>query len=338
MFLQVKRLPRFGWASLGLLTGFLLAACSPVTQVTFQYTPTAHIERSGRLTPFLSATPSQTTLAFTPTPPPPVPTPSPTPRTHEVQKGEDMFGIALRYGITLDELMNANPDVDPNFLSIGSLLIIPPSSQAGPGVDETSELPSPTPVPLETGPLSCTRSKEGGVWCFLPVRNNQTYPLEGITAAFRLADQDAGNILTQNASLPLDILSPGTRLPLAAYFPPPVPESFQASAEVLSALPSPDDGRYLPVHLDDPKVLLAENALSAEIELQLSLDIKESAARRIWVAAAVYDAQGHALGVRQWEYQSDQPLESGQSLPVRFTVYSVSGKIERVALGAQARP
>jgi len=249
-----------------------------------------------------------------------------------------MFGIALRYGITLDELIAANPDVDPNFLSIGSLLVIPPSSQPEPGVDETSELPTPTPIPLETGPLSCSRSKEGGVWCFLSVRNNQTYPLEGITAIFHLADQDAETILTQTASLPLDILSPGTRLPLAAYFPPPVPEPFQASAGVQSALPSPDDGRYLPVHLDDPKVLLAENGLSAEIDLQLSLDINESAAHRIWVAAAAYDAQGNALGVRRWEYQSEQPLESGQSLTVHFTVYSVSGKIERVALGAQARP
>ena len=135
MFLQNKPIHQLWWAGMVLLTGLLAAACSSVAPDDAQQVLTGTVKRSGRLTPFLSATPSHTAPAFTPTPLPPVPTPSPTPRTHEVKKGEDMFGIALRYGVTLDELMSANPDVDPNFLSIGSLLVVPPSSQPVPGAE-----------------------------------------------------------------------------------------------------------------------------------------------------------------------------------------------------------
>ena len=48
-----------------------------------------------------------------------------------------MFSIALYYGITLDELKAANPEVNPNAMSLGTVLLIPvtptaPSSQRTP--------------------------------------------------------------------------------------------------------------------------------------------------------------------------------------------------------------
>jgi len=249
-----------------------------------------------------------------------------------------MFGIALRYGATLEELMAANPDVQPNLLSIGTLLIVPPSSQPAPETGETSEVPTPTPIPLEAGPVNCSQSKEGGVWCFFPVKNQQAYPLEGITGTFRMADPDAQEIVAQQGSLPLDILPPDARLPLVAYFPPPLSAAYQVSAEIQSALPSPDDGRYLPVRLETPRILLDENGLSAVVEVDVWLDIIDSSANQIWISATAYDSKGRVAGVRRWEYPGSQPLVSNQGLAVRFSVYSVSEKIERVELAAQSRP
>lgn len=249
-----------------------------------------------------------------------------------------MFGISLRYGITLEDLLAANPDVQPNFLSIGTLLVIPAASQPAPLAAETSVLPSPTAIPLGRSAVNCSRSKEGGVWCFMTVQNNQSYSLEGITAVFRLADQDAQSILAQRATPLLDRLAPGGRLPLAAYFSPPVPDPFLASAAIETALASPEDGRYLPVRLDRQKILLDDSGLAARVELEISLDAGESTARRIWVVATAYDLQGNVIGLRRWENKSENPLASGQWLPVQLEIYSVSGEIDRVEVSAEARP
>lgn len=44
-----------------------------------------------------------------------------------VQRGDTMYGIAQRYGVPLNDLIKANPQVlNPNVLAIGQVLCIPP--------------------------------------------------------------------------------------------------------------------------------------------------------------------------------------------------------------------
>lgn len=42
-----------------------------------------------------------------------------------IQPGDTFYDIALRFGLTLDELTAANPDVDPGLLSVGQQIVIP---------------------------------------------------------------------------------------------------------------------------------------------------------------------------------------------------------------------
>ena len=51
--------------------------------------------------------------------------PTPTPRTHVVQRGETLLAIALRYGVTMQELQAANGISDPDLIKVGQALIIP---------------------------------------------------------------------------------------------------------------------------------------------------------------------------------------------------------------------
>ncbi len=166
-----------------------------------------------------------------------------------------MFGIAWRYRVSVEDLMAANPDVNPNMMSVGAKLVIPASLLPEP----SSEPPTPTPMPVEVGQLHCARSEEGGVWCFLPVHNAQDVPLENISAVFRLADTEAKSILPKTGFLPLDLLPPGATLPLVVYYPPPLPEPFQASAEVITGLPNPvGDGRYEDTQVENLTVDIPE--------------------------------------------------------------------------------
>ena len=306
----------------------LLAACGSPTEQT----PTATASLPAELTPFLTYTPDATAAPPEAATATPVPPPSPTPRTHTVKAGEDMLGIALRYGVSLTDLQAANPEVDTHMMSIGTVLIIPSTD---------GEATAQPVVALQTevvlGTLVCWHVESGGAWCFLPVQNNQDFMVESISARIRIYDADGQETASQVATGVLDVLAPGGLMPLSAYFAPPLPERLQAGAELLTALPlTAESARYLAVSLNDPQVTVAEDGLSAQVSGTVTLDAAEGQANQLWVAAVAYNAAGQVVGVRRWE--SGAALAAGESLPVTFVVYSVGGRIARVETLAEARP
>ena len=75
--------------------------------------------------PAATASPSASLAAPTATPEP-TPVPEPTPQTYTIQEGDFLSVVADRFGVTLDELLAANPDIeDPNRISVGDVIIIP---------------------------------------------------------------------------------------------------------------------------------------------------------------------------------------------------------------------
>jgi LysM repeat protein len=65
---------------------------------------------------------------------PPTPTPAPTPRLYVVRPNDTLSRIANRFDLTVGQLLTANPGItDPNLLSVGQELTIPP-----PGAPDTS--------------------------------------------------------------------------------------------------------------------------------------------------------------------------------------------------------
>lgn len=126
------------------------------------------------LTPGEPPTPTQPPPPPTPETPLETPTPRPTPRprpdgarVHIVASGDTLFGIALEYDLTLDEILALNPHIaKDDFLSIGQEIVVSvpeggavPQPTATPA-EETADTPAegtqpPTPDPGET-------SSEGG--------------------------------------------------------------------------------------------------------------------------------------------------------------------------------
>ena len=52
-------------------------------------------------------------------------------RVHVVQRGENLYRIALRYGTTVQAIMRANGLSNPNFIWVGQRLVIPGSGSSG---------------------------------------------------------------------------------------------------------------------------------------------------------------------------------------------------------------
>ena len=73
----------------------------------------------------------------------PTPPPAPTPQIYTVQAGDTMSRIANRFGVPLDQLIEANRDRIPNpdALQIGDQLVIPALLP-----DEIGATPAPSPA------------------------------------------------------------------------------------------------------------------------------------------------------------------------------------------------
>jgi LysM repeat protein len=77
------------------------------------------------------------------TPPPP---PTSGGGTYTVQRGDYLSAIALRFGVSLADLINANNLANPNLLFVGQVLVIPGGGSTNPPPDNT-----PPPPPPATG-------------------------------------------------------------------------------------------------------------------------------------------------------------------------------------------
>ncbi len=310
----------------------LLAACAKTIeeQVVLPHnTPTA-----GLLTPYATRTASSTPPPPDPATVTPFPTPTSTPRTHVVNTGEDMLSIAFRYGITLEELKAANPEVNPNLMSVDTVLIIPAASQS-----ETTAgaLPSPTAAGALLGEVICYPSAEGGLWCFAPVENPNDFPLESITAQVRLADAAGVQIEERTALTPLNLLPAHSTLPLMVYFPGPVAPVYQVNASFQTALPvQSGESRYLPAQIENLQIDLNAAGLSAQVSGEVFIPQNTSPVRSVWIAAIAYNAEGDINGVRRWE--NTDSLAAGDKLPFSLSVYSMGSPISKVDVFVEVRP
>jgi len=308
-----------------------LGACAPVQVPAPNASPTL---RSGLLTPFTAPIASQTPTPGQAVTPTPLPSATPTPISHIIREGEDMFGLAYRYGLPLDALMTANPTINPRAMRVGSVMIIPYSDRPTP----TSQNPTPTPLPVEVGQPACYPAQDGSLTCLLPVRNATGEAVENLTGRLRLRLQPGGEIQEVTAFPGLNRLAAGSSLPLVAYLPAPAPQSVQVNGELVTALPVAEDGaRYLAASLHDVQVKITPDGLSAQLEGQVGLDGSDSpTAKTVWVLAVAYNGGGQMVGVRRWE--NPGALEAGKMLDFQVQVYSLAGAITRVEMLVEARP
>nr|WP_227019136.1 LysM peptidoglycan-binding domain-containing protein [Sinanaerobacter chloroacetimidivorans] len=106
-----------------------------------------------------------------PTPAPtPVPTPVPTPAPvctgviHTIRAGDTLYMLARNYNVTLDAILNANPNVNPSNLQIGSQICIP----RAPGAPMPTPMPTPAPAPMPVPTPSPTPVCDGMIHTVRP--------------------------------------------------------------------------------------------------------------------------------------------------------------------------
>jgi LysM repeat protein len=317
-----------------LLVGMLLLeACAPSHAL-----PTGTSTAPVKLTPYHSPSPS---LTSPPSPlptgsPPPLPTSTPTvtstPFLHVLTNDDTLFGLALQYGVSLEAIKTANPELNPNFLTVGKSVIIPIQATSAP-----TPVPTSTPIPVRMAAPRCYLTADDGLWCFVLAANDQPFGLENLSAWISLGGPTGQVLAGQDAIPPLNRLPPGASLPLMAFFPPPISAEAVPNARLTNSLAIPaDDTRYLTatVQVESVEILPAE--LQADVQGNVFLPVDARPASVVWVALVAYDASDQAVGVRKWE--ADQSLQPGGRLEFTVTVYSLGPAIARVEAVVEARP
>lgn len=313
-----------------------LTSCSPQPVIS---TSTFDFIAEGTLRPYPSDTPTQTPLPtgfLSPTPSPTI-TPTWTPIYYNVTDNDDMFGIALRYGISLEALKTANPTVNPYAMGIGTVLLIPLTPKP-----ETTPLPTvaftPTPTPLYSKLYQpqCYQDALGGLTCFIQVENGFPSDLENVGGLLVMTDTKTGEQRSEIAIMPLNLLKSGTTLPMLAYFKAPLPEKYTLTFDVDIILPvPPDDMRYLETQIIDQQITFGTNNLSAKVNGKIELIDGSKAARSVWILAVAYNADGDVLGLRRWE--SPGAVSTNTSTSFDITVYSLGSEIDRISLYTEAK-
>lgn len=330
----MKTLNRYGFAlAVGWMGILILAACT-----TSRANPTASSTSPVLLTLYHSPSPSRTTLPSSlPTgSPPPLPTATPTgtstPFLHVLENDDTLFGLALEYGISLEAIKTANPELKPNFLTVGNSVVIPIQATPAP-----TNVPTATPVPVRMAMPRCYPTGDDGLWCFVLATNEQPEALENLFAWIRLTDSN-GQVLREELAIPLlNRLPSHTALPLMVFFPPPVPNEVTPSAELISSiLVPPNDTRYLTVTVQVESIEIVYGGLQADMQGRLTLTGNSLPANVVWVAAVAYNATGEVVGARKWE--ANEPLQPGGSLEFAVSVYSLSPVIAQVDFVVEARP
>lgn len=111
--------------------------------------------------------------------------------TYVVKAGENLFRIALRFGLTTQELASANGITNPNLIFAGQVLVIP-------GVDEPSATPTPikTATPAATDEAEATEAPETTATPTPPTGAGGSYVVQAGDTLFRIAIRNNTTVAT----------------------------------------------------------------------------------------------------------------------------------------------
>ena len=258
--------------------------------------------------------------------------PTATPFAHIVQQGETLLGIAIRYGVTLDDLLIINPGVDPRILSVGQNVLIP-----GPGGEPIELLlPTPTPVPLKVDQVYCFPATGEAVRCLTKITSSQTDPLEGIAVQISLLDA-VGDLITQSNAYALTRWLPENQTTvLEATFDVDLKSIAFAQAELLSAVQVSNlDERLLQVEVTQLSIVrLVDSQLYRFEGLIKMLEEAQEDEVFLTLQAFGYNAMGEPVGTKTLQVQiqsEDFPY------PFELPLFSLGGEIDDFDLLVEAQ-
>jgi LysM repeat protein len=307
-----------------IMAGPLLSGCG---RLITQPTPTAVtvVEDAPTVTPHATSTPVPWTPAPTATP-----SPTPTPIIYVVQAGDNLLGIAIQYGVTVEALQEANAITDPRLLQIGQELVVPREEGLA-----NQPTPTPTPLPFQIANVGFYETPVGSLWCLGEVINNTGASIEQVQVAVSLYDAEGEMVTTGSTFTEFDIIPDESKMPFALLFTDP-PSGFSRHQVVaLSGVTVAHWGRnYMDLGIEsDHGEASGERAYVVTGQLR---NTGQYDAEQIRMVITAYDAEGRVVGIRRGRPET-QTLGVGESSPFRVSLSSLGGQVITHTVQVQGR-
>jgi LysM repeat protein len=267
------------------------------------------------------------------------PAPTSTPSVHIIQPGDTLMGIALQYGVTLDELYQVNGVLKPELLQIGQTVVIPvPGSVGKPANDNSGAVIAPTqpPLPVQVEHAARYQTPVGSVWVLGEVFNSTDQPIENVQVRVSLLDATGVEVDSALPFVALDAIPSGGRVPFSVLFENPPVSVIDFQAYVVRADPSYNHNtRYAILEVSDVQTR------QEGTQYRVSGKVTNTGATNVAGAQAVitvYDDKGHVTGFRQYALPDDQLGPGGMvTFDVLVSPDPSAPSVANSAVSAQAR-
>jgi LysM repeat protein len=263
-----------------------------------------------------------------PTNTPPAETPTPALAIYIVRPGDTLVGIAAAQGITLNELLSLNPDVQPELLTIGQEVFLPPKATLTPS-DLSAAVAPPS---IEIAGLSAYDSAAGGTWVLGEVFNKGQAPVELVQVSVSLSDM-RGELLASEELWVTPVTIPSlTRAPFGTLFSDVSPGNVTAAAEIVSGRQANALGsRYLDLAVDEAEVTIGRSPIRVSGQIENN---GEFPAGQISLVTTFYDDQGQVTGFH--ELVLENIISPGDRQSFEFISLPPGGRADRVGFAFQA--
>lgn len=256
--------------------------------------------------------PTAVVIQTTPSPlPPPTETPTPTPIVYAIQEGDTILGIAIDKFTTTDEILTRNPNLQPNLLSIGQEIILPPPATAVFSGDPT------TPVPLNVTIRSIQSyiTPVGSVWLIGEIHNDSSFFVEDVQLELSLIGQNGTDLGKTAVWTAFSLLAPQEQAPFAVLItePPATIEQTQAAVingRAFAQLDPENDSRILDLSVSESDFQSDENNVTITGLLQNN---SPNTAEQTQLTATLYDQAGNVSGYGQLTVSD--PIPSNGRVP-----------------------
>jgi LysM repeat protein len=254
-----------------------------------------------------------------------IPSVTPEPVIYTVVLGDSLSSIALRFGVDLNALIQANPAVNATAMSIGTKLIIPPMKDVK-GTQPGSITSLPTPVIAVVGKPDCHRADDGQWVCFLLVNNELEEAVTNVAGQVKMTGESS----SFTAICPLDLIPAGASALLVAQIGNTEIDPAGMEGNLTSAIPVVEKkSRYETVQIASQTTIYSTDKRSVVITGGFTL----ATGGAVRILAFAQDAQKHILGYRIWEAATLIPAGTTKSFQIHL--YSLGGVISEIHLVSQ---
>lgn len=268
---------------------------------------------------------------WTPLPSTPLPTwtpaPTPTPIIYVIQAGDNLIGIASRFGVSAQFLQQVNGILDPRRLQIGQELLIPVEEPEGGPI-----LPTQTPVPVAIENTGVFDTSSGTAWLLGVAVNRNAEPVERVAVEGTLMDASGEVVAVAQAFTALQIIAPGESSAFAISFAS-VPQHHSGyRVTLLSADPMQYEGHF---YLQcEAEARDSREVAAGSIEVQGTVKNAGEGIARCSAVLTAFDDAGRVVAVR--EVSSDPAiLGPGEEGVFQDVIVSLGGSIARYTVQSQ---